>query len=33
MSEFPLMPGPWTVEVIVRRASGIAVSCPFSFDL
>jgi hypothetical protein len=33
MSEFPLTPGPWTVEVIVRRANGTAVSCPFSYDL
>ena len=32
MSEFPLTPGSWTIEVIVRRASGSAVSCPFSFD-
>jgi hypothetical protein len=33
MSEFPLTLGSWTTEVIVRRASGSAVSCPFSFDL
>lgn len=33
MSEFPLTPDPWTVEVTVRRTNDIAVSCLFSFDL
>jgi hypothetical protein len=33
MSEFPLTPGLWTIEVIVRRANGMAVSCTFFFDL
>ena len=33
MSEFPLTPDPWTVDVTVRRAKGVAVSCLFSFDL
>jgi hypothetical protein len=32
-SEFPLTPGPWIIEVFVRRVSGSAVSCPFSFNL
>lgn len=33
MSDFLLTPGPWTIEVIVRRTSGTAVSCLYSFDL
>jgi hypothetical protein len=33
ISEFPLTPGSWTVEVIVRRDNGMAVRCSFSFDL
>jgi len=33
MSDFPLTPDPWIVEVSVRRTNDIAVSCLFSFDL
>ena len=33
VSDFPLTPDPWTVEVTARRANGMAVSCLFSFDV
>lgn len=33
ISEFPLTPGSWIVEVIVRRDDGMAVRCLFSFDV
>ena len=33
MSEFPLTPDPWTVEVIVRQTKSSAVSCLFSLDV
>jgi hypothetical protein len=33
LSEFLLMPDPWTVEVIMRRANGVTVNCMFSVAL
>jgi hypothetical protein len=33
ISEFPLTPDPWAVDVIIRRGDGPAARCLFSFDL
>jgi hypothetical protein len=32
-SALPLTPGPWTLEVIVYRTTGRAVTCVFSLNL
>ena len=33
MSEFLLLPDPWTVEVIMRRADGVPAHCLFTFTV
>jgi len=33
MSEFLLLPDPWTVEVIMRQADGVPAHCLFTFTV